>query len=503
MEATSYSENSISMEFDEYVVTQSLLGELVVSPPLKNDPEIKMRGKNVTLTWKDTLPENTTYMFQFGEGIKDLNEGNALDSNIFVFSTGPYIDSFSQSGKVVDAFTLKPIEDALVMFYKADVDSLPLSSLPSYFSRTDKSGIYKINYLADSKYKGFVLVPINKGYTFDLPLEAIAFSDTLIQSVYVADTLPHNDSSTVFKLFAEADTAQYLKNSGQLGTKGVYISFNKPVGELIVNALDGTDISRWKESWSSESDSIVYWFEQPIEYDSLRLELIFDNKKDTVFFRKYIESVRKGKGGKAGGETGLDLQMSFSGKLLPNQQVEFISQSPLAEELNLDSVLLISESDTSLARAYFQRTTFSLKVEYVWEQGKTYSIYFPDSAIVDAYGLKLDSSVFSFSVAKKESLGSLIMKYRFPESIPYIYQLLDEKGNLISAQKISQNGEISNEDLLPGSYQVQVIFDANDNGFWDSGLYKLKQQPERIVFYDQLIEVRENWVSEIEWLLAQ
>jgi hypothetical protein len=501
MGATNYTEKSITMDFDEYVVTNSLTGELVVSPPLKTDPEIKMRGKNVTITWQDTLSDNTTYMFQFGEGIKDLNEGNVLDSNIFVFSTGPYIDSFSQSGKVIDAFTLKPIEDGLVMFYRADVDSLPLTKFPDHFSRTDKNGNYKINYLADKEYKAFVLVPINKGYTFDLPLEAIAFSDSLLKSVYVADTLPDNDSSTVFKLFVEPDTAQYLKNTGQMNTKGLYLSFNQPVAELVVTALDGTDISQWKEKWSPESDSIVYWFEQSIEYDSMRLELIFDDKKDTVFFRKYIEPVRKAKGGKGVGSAGLDLQMSFSGKLMPKQQVEFISQTPLVQELNLDGTLLISGVDTSEAAEYFDQSTFSLRIQYEWEKGKSYSVYFPDSAVLDVYGLKQDSSVFSFSVAEKESLGSLEMEYVFPDSIGYIFQLLDEKGNLINAENVGHQGEISLENLLPGKYQVRVIFDQNGNGFWDSGIYQLKQQPERIVFFDELIEIRENWVSEIEWIL--
>lgn len=504
MEAVDYRQSSIEMEFDEYVVTQALLGELVVSPPLKADPEIKMRGKHVVISWKDTLSGNTTYMFQFGEGIKDLNEGNALDSNVFVFSTGPYIDSFSHAGKVIDAFTLQPVEDALVMFYKDNIDSLPRTTLPDYFAKTDKNGVYEINYLADREYKAFVLLPKNKGYTFDLPLESIAFSDTLLQSVYVPDTVPANDSSTIFKLFIEPDTSQYLKGSGQLGTQGIYLSFNQPVQELVVNSLDGTDISNWKERWSDQSDSIVYWFEESIEYDSMRLELTFDDQKDTVFFRKYIVPVRKAKGGKVGGQkSGLDLQFTITGKLLPEQEVSFLSQSPIVENLDFEGVLIIHNSDSIKAKEFLIQSPFSISVAFDFEKGETYSIFFPDSSIVDLFGVKLDSSVYSFSVAKVESLGELTIKHDFPTPITYIYQLLDEKGNLISAQNVQQEGQIIHQHLPPGNYQVQVIFDSNANGFWDSGVYDLKQQPEKIVFYDQKIEVRENWVTEIEWVLAK
>ena len=60
--------------------------------------------KTVTLTWEDTLENNTTYSIYLNETVQDITESN--DSlMVFVFSTGDYIDSLSYQVKVIDAFT--------------------------------------------------------------------------------------------------------------------------------------------------------------------------------------------------------------------------------------------------------------------------------------------------------------------------------------------------------------------------------------------------------------
>ena len=52
---------------------------------------------------EDTLQENTTYSFNFGQSIVDFNEGNPNDYLSYVMSTGPFIDSLQMAGIVDDA----------------------------------------------------------------------------------------------------------------------------------------------------------------------------------------------------------------------------------------------------------------------------------------------------------------------------------------------------------------------------------------------------------------
>ena len=69
----------IRLYFDEFIKLQDIQNQLIVSPPLKYQPEIKPQGgasKFLELKFKDTLRENTTYTINFGQSVQDNNEGN-------------------------------------------------------------------------------------------------------------------------------------------------------------------------------------------------------------------------------------------------------------------------------------------------------------------------------------------------------------------------------------------------------------------------------------------
>ena len=98
----------IEIEFDEYVKLKNLQKQLIISPPMKIEPEITPVGtasKVITIKIFDTLQPNTTYAFNFGESIADNNEGNLFPYYKYVFSTGNYIDSLSVTGIVTDALS--------------------------------------------------------------------------------------------------------------------------------------------------------------------------------------------------------------------------------------------------------------------------------------------------------------------------------------------------------------------------------------------------------------
>ena len=83
---------------------------MLISPPLKKKPVIRVKEKSIRVTFEDELLPNTTYTINFGNSFSDLNESNPLPDFEFVFSTGDVIDSLSVTGKVLDAFNHKPEE---------------------------------------------------------------------------------------------------------------------------------------------------------------------------------------------------------------------------------------------------------------------------------------------------------------------------------------------------------------------------------------------------------
>jgi hypothetical protein len=86
--STDFKSNTIKLTFDEFIKLKDLKKQLIISPPMKNEPLIipSTPSKIITIAIKDTLQENTTYSFNFGQGITDNNEGNALNQFKYVFS---------------------------------------------------------------------------------------------------------------------------------------------------------------------------------------------------------------------------------------------------------------------------------------------------------------------------------------------------------------------------------------------------------------------------------
>ncbi len=193
-----YKGRKIEITFDEFINTQAISQELIVSPPLEERPEIRLRGKTLVVEWQEDLHDSTTYTFSFGESIKDLNEGNVLSNFEFVFSTGGYLDSLAVMGTVLQAFDLKPHKEKIFLMLHSNLnDSAPLLEVPKYVGKSDAKGNFLINNLSPDTYRLFALQDLNRNYKYDVPEEFIGFLDSAIYlypSLFQTFLEPHPDS---------------------------------------------------------------------------------------------------------------------------------------------------------------------------------------------------------------------------------------------------------------------------------------------------------------------
>ena len=173
--STKFDSKNIKITFDEFVVLNNPNQTVIVSPPLKENPELSISGKSVIIKLPDSLRSNTTYSIALSETIKDFTEGNPLPIYTYVFSTGSHIDSFMLSGTLKDAVSLGMTKNASVLLYEQDVDSLPLSARPTYLTKTNGNGKFTFNNIKPGSYKIFALNDINNNLIYDLPTESIAF----------------------------------------------------------------------------------------------------------------------------------------------------------------------------------------------------------------------------------------------------------------------------------------------------------------------------------------
>jgi hypothetical protein len=149
--------NKIIFTFDEYVDGKDIRTELLVSPVPKIDPLVDTKLKVVTVKIKDTLQPNTTYAFNFGKGIKDVNEGNVRKNFTYVFSTGDTIDQGEYSGNVVLASTGKTDSTIVAMLHTKGDDSAVIKDRPRYIAKTDTTGRFHFQYVKPGKYYLYAL----------------------------------------------------------------------------------------------------------------------------------------------------------------------------------------------------------------------------------------------------------------------------------------------------------------------------------------------------------
>lgn len=205
----------IEVTFDEYVVLDNVNRELVVSPPMEEKPEVKLRKRTMIIQLVDSLKANTTYTFNFGSAIKDLHEGNQLLNYEYVFSTGAELDSMSVKGSLKYAEDLSiPEEPITILLYTDLNDTVPLRDLPLYVGRSNDSGVYSVNNLRVAEYKVFALKDGNNNFLYDLPSEEIAFADStlLLDPVHIRNSVKKRptDSLSVDSLSMESPPADNL-----------------------------------------------------------------------------------------------------------------------------------------------------------------------------------------------------------------------------------------------------------------------------------------------------
>ena len=542
--STDFTGNKFSITFDEFVKLDKISQQLLVSPPMAEIPDFRIKRKTLSIRFKEALKPNTTYSVFFGDAIQDITEGNPLHNYTYVFSTGASVDSMSLRGKVVHAEDLKPAEDVFVMLYKNDNDTIPLDSLPLrvkpyYLSKTDKQGNFMFSGLADTSYLIFALKDENYSLTFDQPNEEIAFLDSLVKPQYrpapqidsaVLDTLIRNlpsDSAqmvsdslwhladsladaklTLYQLylFQESDSVQKLLKAGLIRPNTVQFVFNIPGKNIVIRSLNYHPDSIWYRSeWSKSRDTLLWFLHLP-HPDTLNL-LVF-HKKDTIDSLrlrvipkpKLVRKKRK-KDTLKKKQIYLTWKANVSGNIKPGQKLVLTFDQPV-EKVIPDSILLVQDKDSLYHPAFrfldslHRRLYFPMKIK----DGGTYHLTLPDSSIIGwnhFYNKKIALSLHSKELKEYSSLNITLKPKK---SGNYIFEILDGKNEKpVTIRYFSGETVLHFPRLNPGKYHFKVIFDQNGNKKWDPGNYLRKQLPEKVIYFKNLMTLRANWEINEKW----
>lgn len=256
---TGFADTRITFTFDEYVDLDNYQQNLIVSPLPSNPPIVSRKLNTVTVRLRDTLQPHTTYSLNFGNSIKDINEGNVLKDFSYIVSTGAYLDSLQLRGRVFDAET-GAVDSTLVIVLHTDPDdSAVIKKRPSYIAKVNGNGSFLFKNLPPDTFYVYALKD-EGNYRYQSAKNPFAFNDAPVV------TGAHTDSVVLRSYIGQKeDQAPPKPAAGGRNNR-------QPAGE---NRLKfQTNLHGGKQDLL---DKLVITFETPLKnFDSSKLHLSMD-----------------------------------------------------------------------------------------------------------------------------------------------------------------------------------------------------------------------------------
>ena len=402
----------ITLTFNEFVTLQDVNNNLIVSPTLKNIPIVDNKLRNVTIKFKDSLEANTTYSLNFGNSIKDVNEGNILKDFRYVFSTGNSIDDFTYSGKVLLAEKGSIDSTLIVILHNSTSDTAIFKNRPRYYSKVNGKGNFEFKNLSGGYYSVYVL-PNDFSKKYDDSTKLFAFKSTPI----LVNGNSINDTLYAFEAFKR---------------KAATASIASPTNSKTDNRL------RYTTSLDNGSQDLL----SPLQLRFLKPLKTLDSSKILFADSNYI--ALKGVG------------------------------------ISLDTSKTI------------------LSINYPWKEQTQFRIIIPKDAVADTGGMGLaKSDTLRFATKKETEYGSIRLRFsNLNLSKNPVLQF-------VQSDKVVESVPLKSFELVrklykAGSYDLRILYDTNQNGVWDTGIFgKIKKQPETVQLISKPLVVRGNWDNEV------
>jgi uncharacterized protein (DUF2141 family) len=529
-EAINYKGNSLELEFSEMIITNNPKEQLIITPSIGKDFEVKTRKNSVIVNFESELIDSTTYTFNFRDAVQDATEKNPVRNLQIAFSTGPYIDSLSIQGKIFDLIKGKELKDATVAIHIPNDTFSILKHPATLFTKTDDKGNFKIDHLKPGSYYLYAFEDKNRNLVADSRNESYGFlsqpiilkkdtSSILVgltrldtRPLKITSTRPYNtyynirttknsktftvtatDRSTLFYSFGEDPSNVRIYNNGILQGDSIAVKFNAT--DSIANVIDTTlyakfatrEVTPEKFNANLSATSIIadkgllsatVTFSKPVKTFNY----------DSIYFR--VDSLT-------------------TILILPTDLTWVKQHNRLTIKKKLDKKLFEPKPAPPVVKPDLQPADTTGKPSTPAQSIKTpkkeitNQLYIGTAAFISIDNDSSKRITETITPLKPEDLSKIIYDIGIAHK-NFLVQLLDKNLNLV--QQIEDKPKAEFTDLTAGEYLLRVVIDNNNNSIWDPGNYFIKEEPEKIIYYkdekeSNRINLKANWDFELAPML--
>ncbi len=475
-----YVGREFKLSFSELVDASALNTELVIVPDPGSPYETKIKNNEVSIKFDKPLAANTTYTFNFRNGIKDLTEKNPAKNLKLVISTGPDLDSLQIQGTIIDLFTKEPILDATVGLYPYDTLALNKKK-PLYFVKTDSSGNYFFENIKSNTYFMLAFTDKNNNLRYDQKDEQVSFQkDSVI--------LTQNKSIPDMELYRSNYSRNRIRRI--ISREDDFtLQLNKPVRTASLNFENLKDSNA--VSYKVKGTDLKIYRLDPSLKDTLYTTVILQDSllfTDTLQQKIYFKEDRSRR--QKTSVLPLNSLTKNQQEITVNHEYIFQFDSPL-KRANIEKIQM--KVDTVVQQTVEIKTidnqTLSIKSPPTAQ--REIEIQIPSNIFENYQGDTNAVFLLKNPVLQGEQLG-LLEGETSDKTRPKIAILQDEsRAKIIYSYPFTEKFLFDN--IIPGTYHITVIFDENKNGIWDPGNVETLQLPEKVLSTKEPIRVRANY----------
>ena len=491
--ATQVRPERLVLRFDEYVKAGQWRPQLLVSPPLEGPMDVVVRGREVELTWEAELRENTTYVFQFGDGVVDMNEGNPAQNLVHAFSTGPHLDTLAVMGTVRDGMDGSPEVGSRVLLYPEDLplDSVLAGVAPQFVGVTNDQGQFSVGYLPNGAYRVLAVEDANRNYAWDAgeraavgPVNASA-GDTVALALVAGET---PGPRAPYLSEARWDSTGFVtwKLSERL-LPGDSLSWVQPCSVELLEA-DRDVVRAW--GWSEASDSLV-------------LQLVWHHAPLWPKGEWWTDTVDV-PAPRMTGLSPLALKEKPLGRWMPDALPSLTWSAPVAEvdvtrlALTVDSVPL-----EPMVEGPFPSMKSTLGNPELLSWNAEVALTVLPGALKRAgeseYNWPEDTLDVVWSTKAKSDVAEWVLRLEGVDC-PGLLELADHQGVRLDVAAVASDTVLTWPRLVPGKVRATWWGDLDGDGVWRDVDVPTWLVPEPVAKMEA-VELRANWVVESSWRL--
>lgn len=159
-------------------------------------------------------------------------------------------------------------------------------------------------------------------------------------------------------------------------------------------------------------------------------------------------------------------------------------------------------------------TSFTPATGYTWEldslrqkatlattlrEDTRYNVILEKEFGTDSLGHQLlKTDTLNFQTRRQSEYGSLRIRFKNADSLQHPVIIISQNGRYVSSVSVAK-GEYFTPLFLPGTYELALLYDKNNNGQWDPGEFFGKRlQPEIVRPLKNKLIVRPSWDNELD-----